>query len=281
MAARLPALAQELSNSMRIRFVFTHVFLAAGVALTVSAAAPDDKSPRKEKETKEQQTSDQQEQKTSREQQTSTSQQTGARSRVEASEDMLAPGDRRFVMNAAQSGMIEVKAAELASTKASSEEVKSDAQKIREGHEKANSELKSLAQQKALSLPDALDEKHQKDLAKLERLSGNQFDRAYASWLTKHHRKAIKDFEKMSNEAIDTHVREFAAKTLPTLRSHLEIAQQMSGRGKAPKATSSASGTAEHHGAGKRSRTQTDQPSETAAPEPAKTPSETPPPDKK
>ena len=41
------------------------------------------------------------------------------------------------------------------------------------------------------------------------------------------HKKAVKAFEKAANEAKDADVKAFAAKTLPTLKEHLSMAEDL------------------------------------------------------
>ena len=41
------------------------------------------------------------------------------------------------------------------------------------------------------------------------------------------HKKAVKAFEKASNEAKDADVKAFATKTLPTLKEHLTMAEEL------------------------------------------------------
>src|SRR4051794_36516517 len=60
--------------------------------------------------------------------------------------------DQHFVMDAAKGGLAEVELGQLASQKASSDQVKQFAQRMVTDHGKANDELKSLAQSKQITL---------------------------------------------------------------------------------------------------------------------------------
>ena len=57
-------------------------------------------------------------------------------------------------------------------------EVKQFARKMVEDHTKAGVELKQIASKQDLTLPTAMDEKHQKVYDKLVKLSGADFDKA-------------------------------------------------------------------------------------------------------
>jgi len=132
-------------------------------------------------------------------------------------------------MEAARGGMAEVELGQLASQKAQSDQVKQFAQRMVQDHGKANDELKSLAQQKNITLPTELDGKHKATHDRLSKLSGAQFDRAYMQDMLQDHRKDVNDFRKESQSGKDPDVKAWAAKTLPTLEEHLRLAQSTSG----------------------------------------------------
>jgi putative membrane protein len=139
---------------------------------------------------------------------------------------MLSSSDKKFVMETAQGGMMEVEIAKLAVDKASSEEVKQYAQRLVDDHTKANDELTQLASQKGVTIPH--DEKAMmKGKDKLSKLSGADFDREFMSMMIKDHAKEVKEFEGVSTKAKDTDVKDWAAKTLPTLREHLQMARDI------------------------------------------------------
>ncbi|MEJ0090933.1 MAG: DUF4142 domain-containing protein [Limisphaerales bacterium] len=58
-------------------------------------------------------------------------------------------------------------------------------------------------------------------------LSGPQFDRAFISHMITGHEKAISKFETASANLQDPELKKYANKTLPTLRKHLEMAQEL------------------------------------------------------
>jgi putative membrane protein len=62
---------------------------------------------------------------------------------------------------------------------------------------------------------------------RLSKLSGADFDRAYARAMVKDHEKDIAAFQKEAESGADPQIRQFAAQTLPTLQSHLQEAKQM------------------------------------------------------
>jgi putative membrane protein len=130
-----------------------------------------------------------------------------------------------FAMKAADGGMFELETSKLAAQKASSATVKTFAQRMVKDHTKANDELKALATKKNITLPATISKKHQDKLDKLAKLSGSDFDEEYMEAMDKAHEKDVKLFEKASeSNDIDAEVKAFAAKMLPTLRMHAEMA---------------------------------------------------------
>lgn len=131
--------------------------------------------------------------------------------------------DKEFMDKAAQGGMAEVQMGQLAASKAQNAEVKSFGQKMTQDHSNANTGLKSLATQKGLTLPTEVSAKHKEDMDKLSKLSGAAFDKEYVTMMVADHEKDVADFQKQSESATDADLKAFAAKTLPTLKMHLEM----------------------------------------------------------
>jgi len=137
--------------------------------------------------------------------------------------------DHDFLMDAAMGGLMEVELGRIAAQKGMSESVKQFGQRMVDDHSKANEELMSLASSKGMTLPTALDEKHQKDVTKLSAMSGAEFDRAYSKMMLSDHNKDVKEFEKQSTKGGDADIKAFASKTLPTLQEHLQMARGLEG----------------------------------------------------
>src|SRR5215213_7106447 len=137
--------------------------------------------------------------------------------------------DREFLMDAAMGGLMEVELGRLAAQQGSSEAVKQFGQRMVDDHSNANTELMTLASSKGITLPTALDDKHQRDVTKLSSMSGADFDRAYSKMMLSDHRKDVSDFEKHSTRGTDPDLKAFAAATLPTLQEHLQMARALPG----------------------------------------------------
>lgn len=139
----------------------------------------------------------------------------------------MGDSDSTFVKKAAQGGLAEVELGQLAAQKASSEEVKKFGQRMVDDHTKANEQLKQVAAGKNIDLPQNLDANDKATKARLEKLSGEQFDKAYMRDMVKDHRKDVAEFEHASKMAKDPAIKSFADQMLPTLREHLKDAEKI------------------------------------------------------
>jgi len=139
----------------------------------------------------------------------------------------LSAGERKFMEKAAIDGMAEVELGRIAQSRAQDGQVKQFAQRMVTDHSKAGDELKKLASSKGVQLPSGPDKKHQKEMDELQKKDAKKFDREYMEYMVKEHRKDVSEFEKQSRGAKDPDVKAFAAKTLPTLKEHLQMAQQV------------------------------------------------------
>jgi putative membrane protein len=59
----------------------------------------------------------------------------------------------------------------------------------------------------------------------LAKLSGADFDKRYISDMISDHKAAIKEFQKEADKGKDSDIKQFASKTLPTLKEHLQLAE--------------------------------------------------------
>ena len=139
----------------------------------------------------------------------------------------MTTADSAFMKKAAAGGMAEVELGQLAVQKASSSDVKAFGQRMVDDHGKANEQVKQLAAEKHVDIPQAPGAKHQATKARLEALSGTQFDQAYIEEMVKDHKKDVAEFQHASKSAKDDDVKNFAAKILPTLQDHLKQIEGM------------------------------------------------------
>ena len=173
-------------------------------------------------------------------------QQSATQSRTKAASQL---SDPQFVRRAAISNMFEIRSSQLAADKSNNEDVQDFAERMIEDHQRSSKNLKSASGD--ANLPDNLDQRHARMLDRLKQASGNRFDRRFIGMQVRAHRRAVSLFEnfaqsaqqqepagqqnqagqrqnKAREQAYDHQALvQFAQETLPTLRQHLKMAQQL------------------------------------------------------
>lgn len=132
-----------------------------------------------------------------------------------------------FVKKAAQGNLAEVQLGQLALQKSSSPQVKQFAQRMIDDHSKAEDQLKQVASQDNVTLPDSPNAQQKATKDRLEKLSGSQFDRAYMRDMVTDHTKDVSEFKMEAKNAKDPAVKNFASQTAPILESHLKEAKSI------------------------------------------------------
>ena len=138
----------------------------------------------------------------------------------------LSKGDQTILIGMAQANMAEVAAGKMALEKSSNADVKKFAQTMVDDHSKALDSVTEVAKAKEVTLPTEPDAAHKTMAARLQKMSGDAFDKAYmkeagVSDHSKVHAKLMKD----EKAAKDADVKALAAKMLPTVAAHLETAK--------------------------------------------------------
>jgi putative membrane protein len=141
----------------------------------------------------------------------------------------IAPKTEDFVTLAAQSDMLEIQSSKLALQKSDSDKTKTFAQKMIDDHTKTSTELKELVSsgKVKVSAPSALDKKHEAKLDKLTKLQGKDFTKEYDDMQVSAHKDAVSLFERYGKDGDNPDLKAFASKTLPALKEHLQMAQEL------------------------------------------------------
>jgi putative membrane protein len=96
-------------------------------------------------------------------------------------------------------------------------------------HSKTNERLKGLAGKADIPLPPELAPDHKAELARLEKLSGADFDLAYMQGQVIEHQKTVNILQWELSMGQDAELQRLAADTLPGVLHHLETAQAIMG----------------------------------------------------
>ena len=140
----------------------------------------------------------------------------------------ISPSMPDFVKQVAISDMFEIQSSELAMQRGDAT-TKAFAGQMISAHRKTSDEMKELVASGKVkeTLPTKLDSAHQEKLDKLEGLHGMDFSKQYRRDQIEAHKDAVSLFERYADGGDNPALKDWAGKTLPALRRHLEMAEQL------------------------------------------------------
>jgi predicted outer membrane protein len=145
-----------------------------------------------------------------------------------ASGAKLSKGDEGILKDMAMANMAEIEGGKLAQSKGQSAEVKAFGQQMIDDHSANLKEVQALAQARGVTLPTEPDSKHKAMAAKLEKMSGADFDKAYMKQAgVQDHKTVHSKLMAASKKAKDSEVKALVDKTEPVVAQHLKSAEQM------------------------------------------------------
>jgi len=146
--------------------------------------------------------------------------------------EKLPEATQSFIDKAAVANRFEIDTSELALKYGNGADVKSFAQQMVTDHDKIGDEFKTTLNSANIKPPpDTLDLAHEAKYAKLRLFTTESgFDRAYISEQLTAHQDAVKLFGDYAANGPTAAVKEFAAKTLPTLQHHLAMVKELNGK---------------------------------------------------
>ncbi|PYD48325.1 DUF4142 domain-containing protein [Novacetimonas pomaceti] len=140
----------------------------------------------------------------------------------------MAPNTADFIKEVAISDQFEIQSSQLAQTE-HVPALESFAARMISDHQETSGQLKEMVHGGNLQadLPTTLDSSHMAMLDKLRKLHGNSFEEHYREDQISAHQTAISLFQRYADNGENTELKNWAAKTLPTLKSHLEMARNL------------------------------------------------------
>jgi putative membrane protein len=138
----------------------------------------------------------------------------------------LSMGERNFVQDQLADGSREVQLGQLAQKHATSADVKQFGAMMVEDHTKAGNKLEQIARRENVEIENKADDTRD-DAERLSKLSGNEFDKEYIDLMVKDHKDAVDALQDQAQNADHAEVKTWAAETLPRVKHHLEMAQQL------------------------------------------------------
>lgn len=147
--------------------------------------------------------------------------------RADDKTDGNASMDQKFVHMASASDIAEIELGKLALKRAGSSDVKQFGQRMMMDHMKSSKELLAIARDKNLKPASQMDEHHQKLYRDLSKTQGDEFDRKYIGHMVKDHQAAVKLFSTQATKGTNEDLKNFATRTLPVIRGHLEMSMKL------------------------------------------------------
>jgi putative membrane protein len=138
-----------------------------------------------------------------------------------------AAADGKFIEAAAQGGMTEIAASQLAEDRTKNKEVKYFAEMMIKDHKDVAKNLKSVTDKMNIALPGEMNAEQKASIAKLQGVGEPDFDRMYASMMLADHKKMVGLFEGFAKTASHADLKAFASNTLPGLKTHLKHAEDL------------------------------------------------------
>ena len=134
--------------------------------------------------------------------------------------------DHEFLVEAAGASLYEVEAGKMAIGMAKSGDLRAFGSLLVKDHQAGYERLKELAKRKSMAIPTAVPKDKQNKLDHL--VVSENFDQEFVKEVgLQDHAADIALFEKFSQQAQDSDIRDLATEILPTLKAHRNHAEQL------------------------------------------------------
>jgi putative membrane protein len=134
--------------------------------------------------------------------------------------------DVQWLKMSIQGDVFEIKGGQLALSKSSNAAVKALAQRLITDHTKSLAEALQLAKKYRIDAEQEPTPTQKWQLEEVGELSGNAFDHDYAELEVADHEQDIEEAQDEVRMGCNPEIRADAAKEIPTLKQHLQLAQQ-------------------------------------------------------
>jgi len=140
----------------------------------------------------------------------------------------VAPSTDEFVKDVATSDLFEIAESRLAASQGGPQTKKFAARMLAD-HQKTTTELTALLHSANLGItpPTDLDSAHQAKIDQLKQIHGEDFDKRYGADQITAHKDAVSLFQRYAKGGDNQPLKDWAAKTVPTLQSHLKMAESL------------------------------------------------------
>ena len=138
----------------------------------------------------------------------------------------FAMSEKEFVSDAIKGDNSEIAVGQLALNNAGSEAARSLAQTLIDDHLQNRTQAEAVASSLGVTPPSQPTAEAEQEMAKLSKLKGAEFDRAFARYMVKDYEKDIAMFKSQAGNS-PSPAQQLASQSLPVLEKHLAMAKQL------------------------------------------------------
>ncbi len=141
--------------------------------------------------------------------------------------DMQKMADQSFVRDTIENSDDQVRLSQLAGEKSTSPDVKQFSEEMVKVHGQLESQLRPAASQMGVDAPKGPSKKEKKEIARLQGLSGQDFDAAYIEDMGHAQRESLKQFHDESENSENPALKQAAGQDTPILTQHYQILEKI------------------------------------------------------
>ncbi|MES3020505.1 MAG: DUF4142 domain-containing protein [Pseudomonadota bacterium] len=135
-------------------------------------------------------------------------------------------GGNEFLTQAMEDSMAQIELCVAALKKSANAELRSLAQTMIDEHGKLGQEMEQLAKEKNLAIPAPQDPRHS-GAAKMQRLSGREFERRFVETSLRDHENSLKVFQHYAGAESDRKLKALAGRAEKMIDSHLKMFREL------------------------------------------------------
>ena len=135
--------------------------------------------------------------------------------------------DSKFIRNVDADHFLEIRLGRLAESKATNQAVKEYGRRMVREHTSLANQWTSMASSNGMKFKSGMGKRHKSKLDRLEKMSGQAFDREYMTLEAQNHQDYLDYFRKEGRGADSAPVRQLVNRNIPVLERHIREAKQI------------------------------------------------------
>jgi putative membrane protein len=135
------------------------------------------------------------------------------------------PADGPVIMKTYYDDLMEVELGGYAEKYAADQRVKDLGSTMVRDHRRTKIELKSIASQRNMTIPETMDTQHQGKTNELEKKKGTDFDKQYVDMLVSNNAKNLSELRRAQTQVRDKALKDYMPKLITLAQTHLDSAR--------------------------------------------------------